>query len=174
MAMNHRRSAGDRLPLLAGWLFADLLLAFSVIVLGATRASAPQAEPEPLPTATTTTTTTVPPPPVGVATQPIELRLPVDGRAIERGDENAIAAATEVLRTELALRGLSASRAGFVITFGFAPEFSEGLRIAQAFNDRVIAPFGPSYATAPTKSLANVSSDPATTGQIEIEIYPLL
>lgn len=88
---------------LAGWLFADLLLAFSIVVLGTQ-------EPPPRPRATPTPTR------MALERRYVQVSLNVDPDAAARGEESAV----EAIRRAILAQGprLAGRRAGIVLTFG--------------------------------------------------------
>ncbi|TNY38171.1 hypothetical protein [Thermomonospora catenispora] len=100
----------SRLPTiaLAGWLLADLLLAFSIVVLGTQ-------EPPPRPRASSTPSPTPSRPPA-LERRYVQVSLNVDPDAAARGEESAV----EAIRRAIRAQGprLAGRRAGIVLTFG--------------------------------------------------------
>lgn len=99
-------------PAIAGWLFADLLLAFSIVVLG-TQEAPPRPEPTPTPSLTPT-------PSPSRTRQALErkytkVELSVDPRAARDGDDSAIRALKRAIARHPKLKG---RKAGIVLTFG--------------------------------------------------------
>lgn len=131
-------SGGDS-ALLAGWLFADLLLALFVIVLAATPGdpSAARAT-EDSTTTTTTTTTTLPPAPKGISTVPNVVEVNVNRAAFVAGDPGERARVADEVRARLAEQGLAGRRAGLVLSFGGG---NAGVSLARSFNEMLGASF---------------------------------
>lgn len=113
-----------RLPMaaIAGWLFADLLLAFSIVVLGTQ-------DPPPRPRATSTPTPT--PTRLALERQYVEVSLTVDPDTAANGEESAISAIRRAIRDQGAR--LQGRRAGIVLTFG--AQHSGGESFAHNVND---------------------------------------
>ncbi|NAZ76399.1 hypothetical protein GTQ99_13390 [Kineococcus sp. T13] len=140
---------------LAGWVFADALLALTIIGLAAggavhagaddarvdrqavaaTLAPAPVQTPEPAPTPAPTVTVTAPsvpvPAPDGVAQAPVLLQVPVDG-----ADDEAVRRAVAAAVGDLAAQG---RRAAFVLTFGTASDPGAGTALARRVNAQLDA-----------------------------------
>lgn len=114
----HRRSGQRSLFSIAGWLFADLLLALAVIFISANTIGAKppvlaRLTPTPVPTAT----------PVPIATPVLELRylrlsLPVDPDGLLAGKPAATKQLKDEVKHQSKLQGRSA---GLVIVYGGAP-----------------------------------------------------
>jgi hypothetical protein len=92
---------------IAGWLFADLLLAFSTVVLGTQ-------DPPPRPPAATPSPTK--PARLALERDFVEVDLTVDPAAAEKGDQSAI----EAVRRAIRKKGdkLQGRKAGIVLTYG--------------------------------------------------------
>ncbi|OLT30876.1 hypothetical protein BJF79_37975, partial [Actinomadura sp. CNU-125] len=99
---------------LAGWLFADLLLAFSVVVLGTQ-------EPPPKPPAASPTPTKTPR--QALERRYVEIELSVDPDEARTGSAAAVDALRRAVRDEPGLRG---RKAGMVLTFGAQHSGGEG------------------------------------------------
>ncbi|MBA9002498.1 hypothetical protein [Thermomonospora cellulosilytica] len=106
-----------RLPMiaLAGWLFADLLLAFSIVALGTQ-------DPPPRPRATPTPAPT--PSRLALERRYVQVSLNVDPDAAARGDESAVQAIRRAVRAQGPR--LAGRRAGIVLTFGAQHSGGEG------------------------------------------------
>ena len=105
--MSRRRRPGrTEGTLLAGWLFADLLLALSVIFLGVVPGPKPRA------VATTTTTTTIPVGASGLDTEPVCI-----GQIDVRATSDA-GAQVEWVRQHLADARATGRRVGFLLLSG--------------------------------------------------------
>ncbi|HEX6470635.1 MAG TPA: hypothetical protein VF069_16165 [Streptosporangiaceae bacterium] len=91
---------------IAGWLFADLLLAFSTVALG-TQDPPPQPAVTPSPTR---------PARLALERRFVEVDLAVDPDAAKRGDRSAV----EAIRRAVRKKGdrLAGRKAGIVLTFG--------------------------------------------------------
>lgn len=98
---------------LAGWLFADLLLAFSIVVLGTQ-------EPPPKPVAAPTPTKA---PRQALERRYVEIELAVDPDEARSGSGAAVEALRRAIRDEPGLRG---RKAGMVLTFGAQHSGGEG------------------------------------------------
>ena len=136
------RPRSNDLPLLAGWLFADLLLAFAVIMLGSSSGD-PEAAAAATSTTTTTTSTTIPavPPPTalpGIAPDPIVFQPNANYDVLMGPAGPAREAARENVRNQtrqfFAAAAQSGVRAGFVLSFGIHPETGAGQQLASEYN----------------------------------------
>jgi hypothetical protein len=176
--------------LLAGWLFADLLLALFVVFLGAQGGAALGALPKDsgsstggasaTPTSTTTTevattTTTAPPPakPAGVETTPYKFEVQTNEAALTGPDGPAKDAerqriADEVI-TKLRADGRIDRRAGFVLTFGVNPTVGQGQVLAAAFNETLKMKVTSVFGSAALRNFDYRSS--AGQGQARVEVY---
>lgn len=113
-------------PAIAGWLFADLLLAFSIVVLG-TQEAPPRPEPTPTPSLSPT-------PSPSSTRQALErkytkVELTVNPRAARNGAPSAIRALRRAIARHPRLHG---RKAGIVLTFG--AQHDGGERFARAIN----------------------------------------
>lgn len=148
--------------LLAGWLFADLLLGLTVTMLGA------QAPP-PVPEAGRGTASPTPSPSpcatriAGVKARPLKLAFRVDPGA---SDGELLA----VVRREL--RGhrerLTGRRAGMVLTFGAAGGAGDGVHLAKRVNAAARRAYPRVFGTAATRNFHDLA---APRGSISMEIY---
>ncbi|MFI0371269.1 hypothetical protein ACH35V_25680 [Actinomadura sp. 1N219] len=110
---------------IAGWLFADLLLAFAIVVLGTQ-------DPPPRPA-----TRPTPAPRQALERRFVEVTLTVDAGDAKDGGRGAVEALRRAIRAEPGLRG---RKAGIVLTFGaqhnggeaFAHDVNELLKRADA------------------------------------------
>jgi hypothetical protein len=96
------------LAAIAGWLFADLLLAFAIVMLGTQ-------EPPPRPARTPAPTPSPGRTRLALDRGPVQVELSVNPDAAGRGDASAIESIRRAVRAEPRLRG---RRAGIVLTFG--------------------------------------------------------
>lgn len=136
----------DRHGVNVGWLFADLLLALTVIFLVANASGTiahPPTPPTPTPTATLIPTPTLVPTPPPLVLHPITLQLTVDpsGLLSTPPNPNVIAQAMAQVKADPQLRG---KRAGLVLTFGGASNAApgQGITDAQAFDSEVLTALG--------------------------------
>ncbi|MFD0272351.1 hypothetical protein ACFVHB_00385 [Kitasatospora sp. NPDC127111] len=141
---------GGRTILLAGWLFADLLLVLLVVALSALPAPRPEASATPsasLPGPTTTSAAPSPSPtrPAerGLVIQPCRFTVNVGYSTL--GGSGADQVASQ-LDTQLRAAGVEQRTAGFVLSFGHAPDVNVGQDAARKVNDvlngRLPAVFG--------------------------------
>ena len=133
-----RRNRSDS-TMLAGWLFADLLLALFVVVLAATPgdpAAAKSTRSTTTSSSSTTTTTTLAETPKGINTVPVSFEVNVDRGRLVAGDAGERARVAGVMQAELAARGLTGHRAGLVLSFGGT---DAGIATAAAFNEALAA-----------------------------------
>jgi hypothetical protein len=100
--------------LLAGWLFADLLLGLAIIFLAAGTVFKPPPVPTPIPTPTPTP---VPLPRLELGY--LEVQLHIDAQGLLNNDPAAIAAVKAQVRAQRALQGRTA---GLVIIYDGAPD----------------------------------------------------
>ncbi|WP_432488548.1 hypothetical protein [Kineococcus sp. SYSU DK018] len=159
----------------AGWVFADALLAMTIIGLaagGAVHAGAPEpapvvvASPEPTPAPTPTETAPPAPPADGVAQAPVVLELP-----LRDASDEAVRAAVAGAVGDLAAQG---RRAAFVLTFGTASTPGAGTALARRVNAQLDAAAGPVFAGSAKRDFwraVNASSPEA--GVVRLEVYLL-
>ncbi|MEU6743534.1 hypothetical protein [Streptosporangium sandarakinum] len=158
----------SRPTLLAGWLFADLLLGLTIIMLGA------QAPPEPPkasagPEAGGATATPAPSPSpcatrvAGVKAEPVKVTFRVSPGA----DDKALNA--QVKKELLAYRDrLTGRHAGMVLTFGAGSGPGEGARLATRVNAAARKAYPSVFEAAATRDFHDLS---APGGTISMEIY---
>jgi hypothetical protein len=103
---------------IAGWLFADLLLAFSIVVLG-TQDPPPRPLSSPSPGATPTPTATR----QALERKFVTIQLSVNASQAAHGDGSVVKALRAVVNAEPKLRG---RKAGIVLTFGAQHDGGEG------------------------------------------------
>ncbi len=170
-----RRSHRDVVNL-AGWLFADLLLGFAIVVLAASGGGLPgdiaSADGTSTTSAPSMTTTTSPPAPLGVEPAPVEIVLQADydvlvGAASPQRDAEVVRLAEE-LRSQLATLGLSGRQAALVLTFGFHPETGNGQQLASAFNQDVLGAVPEVFGAAVPR---NFDWRGSPIGQVRAEVY---
>lgn len=176
----NRRRGGQDIGLLAGWLFADLLLGFGMIVFASSGGSLPSADAASAATTSSTstttstttstsTTTTVPP---GIEQVPhiVEIQgnyaLMTGAPSAERDAE--INRLRGELLSVLDREGFGGRRAALVLTFGFHPQVGQGQRLATSFNDGVLATVPDVFSGAALRFFDYRSSP---TGRIRAEIY---
>lgn len=144
---------------IAGWLFADLLLAFLIITLGLD--SRPPAEPAPEPVAEETAE----PVPHGLDLAPVVVELHgVSPAGAAAGDEEVV----EELREALAEHDLADREAGMVLTFGANGGAVEGERFASDVNDLLPRVHPGVFDDAVTRTFHSLGG---STGWLRIEIY---
>ncbi|WP_046259380.1 hypothetical protein [Streptomyces sp. WM6386] len=136
------RSGSGRTVLLAGWLFADLLLLLFVIALG----SLPKQErpdppgPSPTPSETASPSESAQVAEQGLVLKPCSFTVKTGSAASVRGQF------TEQLRSA----GVDGRTAGFVLSFGTAPEPGPGQAAAERVNS-VITKEMPRFRNAPKR-----------------------
>ncbi|WP_440065572.1 hypothetical protein [Streptosporangium sp. OZ121] len=151
--------------LLAGWLFADLLLGLMIVMLGA---QAPPSRPVRPPTGESAGATPTPSPSAcvtrvgGVRAKPIEISFRVNPGA----DDRVLTAQVKkkLLRYKKHLAG---RHAGMVLTFG-AGGAGEGVRLATRVNAAIGTAYPKIFGTAATRNFHDLS---AAAGSISMEIY---
>ncbi|MFD8555772.1 hypothetical protein ACFV1N_00595 [Streptosporangium canum] len=151
--------------LLAGWLFADLLLGLTIIMLGAQ--APPPAPVKPLAGESTGAPTPTPSPCAtrigGVRAKPVKISFRVSPSA----DANALA--VQVKRKLLRYKKHLAGRhAGMVLTFGADGGAGEGVRLATRVNTALGTAYPKIFGTAATRNFHDLS---APSGSISMEIY---
>lgn len=166
--MKPRQRPGSSL-LLAGWLFADLLLGLTIIMLGA---QAPPPEPpkplgaggsaspspSPSPSASPCATQTA-----GVGAKATKISFSVDPGASD-------AAFARQVRVELLKHRnrLAGKHAGMVLTFGAAGGAGDGVHLASRVNKAISTAFPGIFGTAATRNFHDLA---APAGSISMEIY---
>ncbi len=141
------RTRSADVTLLAGWLFADLLLAFAVIVLGSSSGEpAPVATAVDVPTTSTTTTLTTvassPSPPTrapGIDLEPVKFSPNAIYEWLVGSDPGLREFARAFVRDQAAKffadEARAGRRAGFVLTFGIHPDAGTGQALADVYNE---------------------------------------
>jgi len=171
---------------LAGWVFADALLALTIIGLAAggavtagvvtssdAQAVADTSAPTPAPTPVPTVTVTAPAPepsvqmPAGVAQAPVVLEVSVDGTTNDDAIRGAIAGAVG----DLAAQG---KRAAFVLTFGTSSDPAAGTALARRVNGQLDAA-APGVFTGSAKRdfWRAVNATSPRPGIVQLELYLL-
>ncbi|WP_248965315.1 hypothetical protein [Sphaerisporangium perillae] len=153
--------------LLAGWLFADLLLGLTIIMLGAQapppipvrpRAGVSTATPTPSPSPSPCATRVG-----GVRAKPVEVSFRVNPGA---GDGALIA---QVKRSLLKHQDRLAGRhAGMVLTFGANGDAGNGVHLATRVNTAARKAYPKIFGTAATRNFHDLA---APSGSISMEIY---
>lgn len=164
---------------LAGWLFADLLLVFALMMLGTQTG---QADPKkPGPTVTTTslaTTTSTPAPtttrPVGVEQQPHKLVVDTSARALvgaSGSDADRIRASVlQQIQDQLRAQNIEGRRAAIVLSFGIAPTVGAGKPYAVAVNEAVRVGLPKVFGGAVIRDYWGAPKEHPT-GFVELELY---
>jgi hypothetical protein len=111
-----------RVPMLAGWLFADLFLVLFIVAFSSQPAvPSPTLTPGPTPTITSTPTPIRPhrPTPVGLKQIPANITVDVSPADVDNAATraHAVAALMSGLRAQLAQKHLLGERSGFVLVF---------------------------------------------------------
>lgn len=135
---------------IAGWLFADLLLAFSIVMLGTQAPPVPAKQPHV---------------PVKRALERhyVQVDLTIDPAAARRGDASAVRALRRAVRAEPRLRG---RKAGIVLTF--AAQYSGGEGLAHAVNALLKRADGRLFASVATRDFQLIG---ASGGALRLNIY---
>ncbi|MEU8055222.1 hypothetical protein [Microbispora bryophytorum] len=164
--MRTRQGSGSSL-LLAGWLFADLLLALTIIMLGAQAPPPAPAVPlasegtgSPLPSPSPSPCATRAP---GVAAKPTKVSFRVNPAA---SDEELLAEVKRELRKHK--KRLAGRHAGMVLTFGANGGTGDGVRLATRVNAAAGEAFPSIFRTAATRNFHDLA---APSGSISMEIY---
>lgn len=176
--MNRGSSAG-----LAGWVFADALLALTIIGLaaggavhagaGATPATAAApavVTPTPTPTVTVTapapSPADLPPTPDGIAQAPVVLEITANGT-----DDEAVRATVAAAVGDLAATG---RRAAFVLTFGTAVDPAAGTALARRVNGQLDAASPEVFAGSAKRDFWRaVNAGSPQPGVVRLEVYLL-
>jgi len=191
--MPKRRPRRSDLLGLVGWVFADLLLALTIVFI-ATQPGNPEAAAQLAASGTTTTTststtvpttttTTEPPAPPGVDSEFLCFTVRaepglIDGPASAERDLHLLDLAVQ---TKLGLEGVGGSdrRAGIVLSFGVSDEPGLGTSVANAYNDSVL-PLVPEVLSSGegqvTASRGFWNGNPGADrpqGTIEVNVYPI-
>ncbi|TDD78008.1 hypothetical protein [Actinomadura rubrisoli] len=145
----------------AGWLFADVLLAFSIVVLGSEPAP-PAARPSPSPSPSPTPSPTR----LGLEHQPVtlELRISPEGAAKQR--DTAVGTLRQALHRVPKLYG---RRAGMVLTFAANNNTAaDGEQLARSVN-ALLPQADPTLFHSTTTRYFHSLSNPS--GWVELDIY---
>ncbi|WP_155340249.1 hypothetical protein [Acrocarpospora corrugata] len=143
------------MPAIAGWLFADLLLAFSIVVLGTQ-------EPPPLPVVEPTVSPSLNPKPTRLALERryIKVSLRVDPR---KGSRSAIGALRRAIKSHPELKDRTA---GIVLTFGAV--VSGGEDFAKSVNKLLPRVDRELFRDVATRDFQLIGG---TDGAVELQIY---
>jgi len=153
--------------LLAGWLFADLLLALTIIMLGAQApppvpakplAGKGTASPSPSPSPSACVTRAA-----GVAAKPTKISFRVRPAA---SDGELLGQVRRELRKHR--KRLAGRHAGMVLTFGAAGGAGDGVHLATRVNTAAVKAFPRIFRTAATRNFHDLA---APSGSISMEIY---
>ncbi|WP_066364746.1 hypothetical protein [Herbidospora mongoliensis] len=144
------------IPAIAGWLFADLLLAFAIVVLGTQ-------EPTPVPKAVAASSPS--PSPTPPARQALERRYVRLTLTVPRGRSTKaqVAALRKAVRAEPRLEG---RKAGIVLTFG--AEHDGGEKFARSVNELLERVDGRLFADVATRDFQLIG---ASGGAVILQIY---
>jgi hypothetical protein len=170
---------------LAGWVFADALLALTIVGLaaggavhagvgesGGSKAVAATVAPTALPTPAPTVTVTAPAPapveappmPAGVAQAPVVVDISVDG-----ANDDAIRASVAGAVGDLAAQG---RRAAFVLTFGTAGSPGAGTALARRVNAQLDVAAPAVFAGSAKRHFWRaVNADAPRPGVVQLELY---
>lgn len=166
-----RRRIEPASPLfLAGWLFADLLLALAVILLGTMAApptasesqprSTPSATPTPTPSPSPTTST-----PVGIDPNPFVVEIEVNTAALlARQPAERARVGREIRELTQPSNG---RRAGLVLLWGYNPNLSTGIQLAERTKPIMLTYRPVMFTGTATKELGNVGGS----NKVKLEIY---
>lgn len=158
--------------LLAGWLFADLLLGLTIIMLGAQappprpagaqgKASAspsPSGSVSPSPTPTACPTRIA-----GVGAKPVKIKFSVNPGASDADLTRQVKSELRKHRKQLAGR-----HAGMVLTFGADGGTGAGVRLATRVNGAISRAYPSIFGRAATRNFHDLAAPP---GSISMEIY---
>ncbi len=190
----HRRES-DLLGLV-GWVFADLLLALTIVFIAtqpgnpsaADRLTAAATTTEPPTTTTTSTTTTIPTTttttaPPGVDSEFVCFLVQADAALLERPATPERDAHLADLRTQteagMEQVGARNRRAGIVLSFGVASDGAAGTAIAKAYNESVLALIpevfsSPDGAVTANRAFWDGSAKPnRPQGTVMVNVYPI-
>lgn len=163
---------------LAGWVFADLLLALVVISIGV-NAALPQPTPAPPPPPPPPSPTKEAAPPakaVSVHQSPYCRAFRVDLTGVERKDPRAHEQVAQRIRTEFG--GLHGARAAFVLTFGTAGSIGQAQQLAVEVNKVIAGAYGSPvlpelFGSAATRAYGYEHNSPNLQGKVWIEVFLL-
>ncbi|MFI7114599.1 hypothetical protein ACIBK9_50400 [Nonomuraea sp. NPDC050227] len=151
---------------LAGWLFADLLLGLTIIMLGAQAASPASPQPSPGPAASPAKSPSSSRCAVrvaGVGSKPTKISFRVETSATERELLTQVKTALRAHKRRLAGR-----HAGMVLTFGANGAAGDGVQLAGRVNEAVRRAYPGIFAAAATRNFHDLA---APSGSISMEIY---
>jgi hypothetical protein len=157
-----RRAAAGRTMLLAGWLFADLLLLLLVIALGSlpreerAGTATPTETPEPTRTAEASPSESARPAEQGLVLKPCSFTVKTGSAASVRGQFAA----------QLRSAGVDGRTAGFVLSFGTAPDPGPGQKAAERVNS-VITEEMPRFRNAPKRGYWKGGA----AGKVRIDVF---
>lgn len=155
----HRRTSNDPV-IVAGWVFADLLLALCVVLL-ASQVLVPEptpAEPTPKPTVKNLAT---------MEKTPKTRNLQVDPERLISGQKRERTRfARQLSRVSKGLRKRQ-RKAAMVLVWGYSPDDGRGIQIAEAVSRRLEAAPGTLFSKARVRSLWKGGDE----GQVELEMY---
>ncbi|MBX6382364.1 MAG: hypothetical protein IRZ07_05215 [Microbispora sp.] len=166
--MRSQHGSGASL-LLAGWLFADLLLGLTIIMLGAQ--APPPAPPKPLGAGRNAGPSPSPSPsasPCATQIAGVEAKATKISFSVDPGASDA--ALTRQVRAELLKHRnrLAGKHAGMVLTFGAAGGADDGVHLASRVNNAISTAFPGIFRTAATRNFHDLA---APAGSISMEIY---
>ena len=173
---------------LAGWLFADLLLALAILFaassgFGIARAAAPTPTPTPSPTPTRPTPTPTPTPSPSPSPSPSQASISVTSicrhinvraSALLIGDAGATTDAITSIATTFA--DVSNLHGALVLTFGTASSGGRAKDLAHALNavlksEPLRARVGPLFIGAETRDYILLNQDPGKDGEMWLELF---
>jgi hypothetical protein len=154
------RRPGMPVAAIAGWLFADLLLAFAVIMLGTQQPPPPRASVTRTPTPSPSSTRT------GLERQPVTIEFSVTPDDAANKRQQAVTAIRKALGGD---RGkLAGRRAGMVLTFGSNGSPGGGEDFANAINLLLSKADGSLFGDVTTRNFHDLS---APVGSVRLDIY---
>jgi hypothetical protein len=169
---------------LAGWIFADMLLALVLLFAGVNVSVPPRPTPSltptPTPTRTASPTPTAAPPQDIISLTSICRVVRLDGGPLFFASSISRAAAVAALRSELAdLGGNTAVRAKLVLTFGVARDPAAAERLSLYVNELLkAAEVRDSLGNLlregdalQTRDYIRIDGNPANEGQVRIELF---
>ncbi|MFI6630765.1 hypothetical protein ACIBI7_17995 [Nonomuraea fuscirosea] len=151
---------------LAGWLFADLLLGLTIIMLGAQAAEPASPEPSPRPTASPSASpgaSKCAARAAGVGSRPLKISFRVDPAARNRELVTQVKTALRAHKRRLAGR-----HAGMVLTFGANGATGQGVQLAGRVNEAARHAYPSIFKAAATRNFHDLA---APGGSISMEIY---
>jgi len=169
---------------LAGWLFADLLLALAVLLaassgFGIARAAAASTTPTPTPSvsrpsSTATSSPSPTPSQASIALNSICRHVNVRGSGLLANDKAAISDAVAAVAQTFG--DLANLRGALVLTFGTASTPTRAHDLAHALNallksDLVSGRVGSLFQSAETRDYILLNSDPRLDGEMWLELY---